>query len=366
MVSLSLNYRNFPKRYIRDPRLGHRLGKNFPSGKHFDPTWGHSWLGTGPNGFYGQFKEIQTEKPSMETIRLMILGGSAAMGLGASSTNCVLANRLHAELSLISVTRKFEVLNCAVGDYSSTQSLLALITELIIYKPDIVVAIDGFNDFSHSTWGSKFSNGEWLPNTTRSFDDCLYAVQKWENRKEESVRKYARRISRSGILFGKILNRRNNVKTHGTHGMVWDNPVNWEIKEEAVSWYINNISMLAGIAAAKDFHLLHVIQPSILWTNRKPLTPEERKYRDLFWKRMPRLGELANDYYKLLQPRYETLRRDLNLRRLKKKILIENLAEVFDHENEACFTDPIHYNDFGQRLLGAKLAAILTRKNLIN
>jgi len=365
MNSLSLNYRNFPKRYIRDPRLGHRLGKNFKPEKYVDEIWGHRWLGSGPNGFFGQYKEIFFQKSSSDIIRIMLLGGSAAMGLGATNSKNILANQVHLKLSRIFPKKKFEILNCAVGDYSSSQSLLALTTELIMYKPDIIVVLDGFNDFSHSSWGSKFSNGDWLANTTRSFDDCLFAIQKWENKGEEAVRNYARKMSRLGIIVGKILNRQHSVVTNKTHGMVWDNPKLWSIKESAISWYLENIIMLAGITWAQNIDLLHVVQPSILWTHSKPLTSIEERNTIVFRERMPKLDDLAPEYYNLLRPKYKELQKKLKARKAKNRIILENWAELLDQSTETLFTDPIHYSDLGQSYLGTMLVKTLATKGFI-
>lgn len=361
-MTLALKYRNFPNRYIRDPRLGHRLGRNYPNKKYFDTIWGQTWLGTNSNGFYGQSKTYKLVK-KIGSKRVLILGGSAAMGLGATDRKSVLANLLEERLNINQNIVHYEVLNCAVGDYSSTQSLLAFQTELLSFEPDVVVMVDGFNDFSHSLWGSKFANGSWLPNSTRSFDDCVYAIQKWENPWNPEVLKYRWKISKLGATIRKVFGRQTNgVLTKSTHGMIWDDFSNWSIKDEAIVWYVNNLKTFIGMSNTHHFKLFHFIQPNYLWTQKKPLMPMEATYDKKLRQRMSKLYEFAPIYYNKLKISYNLLRNFVKtLDSAKQCVYLTDWGDLFDDKVEEIFADPIHYNDRGQKILANEVAAFILR-----
>ncbi len=355
-MSLSLNYRDFQERYIRDPRLGHRLGRNYPEGVDSDSTFGFSWLGTNSNGFYGQNQNFSIEK--CHKYRIMILGGSAAMGLGATRREKLFSNLLLENLqSQTNSLHKFEVLNCAVGDYSSSQSLLAFQGELIQFAPDMIVIVDGFNDFSHSTWGSKFAGGAWLENTTRSFDDCLFALKKWEHPFCKEVLKYQWQMSSVGKMIkgaSSRIRRKSRTSLSGDRGGLWDDPSKWSIKDEAINWYFRNLYSFAGIAAAHNIKIAHFFQPCFLWTGKRKLTTSESLNLEIFRSKMPELINLAPKYYEKVKVRYRRAQLDLESRFPAGSISLFDFGELFDFDEFSAFADPIHYSDYGQEKL-AKL-----------
>ncbi|MCO6430489.1 MAG: hypothetical protein J5J00_06480 [Deltaproteobacteria bacterium] len=72
--------------------------------------------------------------------RVLLLGGSAAFGTGLSSDSETLAAHLAAALSA-------EVINAAVIGHQSGQELSYFASELVDYRPDVVLVLDGWNDF---------------------------------------------------------------------------------------------------------------------------------------------------------------------------------------------------------------------------
>jgi len=51
---LLTNYRNYSMRYIRDPKLGHRVGRNSVELELVRDGKKLYWAGSSANGFYGQ------------------------------------------------------------------------------------------------------------------------------------------------------------------------------------------------------------------------------------------------------------------------------------------------------------------------
>lgn len=84
--------------------------------------------------------EIRAKRDSM--IRIIAIGGSTAFGTGLPSDNATWTAQLQKRYVNI------EVLNAGVIGYLSGQELTYLVTTLVGLNPDIVIALDGWNDFS--------------------------------------------------------------------------------------------------------------------------------------------------------------------------------------------------------------------------
>jgi lysophospholipase L1-like esterase len=284
------------------------------------------------------------------------------MGLGASQRGNTIHARLQENLRRSSGT-EVEVLNCAVGDYTTSQSLLYLLTELIELQPDAIISLDGFNDFSHSTWGTKYSKGKWLPNTTRSFDDGLEAILTWDGslehnsiaelerrRSARAIRAEVRRWSRSG-QHGQL--------TRASHGFIWDDPQTWSVKTSGIDWYLRNLASTAFYCAGAGVSYLQIIQPAMLWPTANPFGPTENSLLGKFNDRMPRLSELCESYYAQLVPRYSDLARSLSgggPSGSTNITMVDGTGWLQEREQEMYF-DPMHYNDLGQIAVADRIAA---------
>ena len=100
-------------------------------------------------GFRGRDirKDAKTKK------RIIVVGGSTAFGTGLQSDDETFAQRLEYLLDA-------EVINAAVVGHASGQELVSLVMELVDLQPDLVIALNGWNDYERPLT-SKFrgSNG---------------------------------------------------------------------------------------------------------------------------------------------------------------------------------------------------------------
>src|SRR5207253_588568 len=90
------------------------------------------------------------EKPAGRA-RVIVLGGSTAFGSGASSEAATVPGAL--ERLLIPRApegRSIEVLNAGVPGYDAWQELTVLESKVLEAQPDLVVVLDGFEDFARS------------------------------------------------------------------------------------------------------------------------------------------------------------------------------------------------------------------------
>jgi hypothetical protein len=85
--------------------------------------------------------------------RIIVVGGSTAFGTGLQSDDETFARRLEYLLDA-------EVINAAVVGHASGQELVSLVMELVDLQPDLVIALNGWNDYERPLT-SKFrgSNG---------------------------------------------------------------------------------------------------------------------------------------------------------------------------------------------------------------
>ncbi|MHC4879599.1 MAG: SGNH/GDSL hydrolase family protein [Planctomycetota bacterium] len=111
-----------------------------------------------PDGFRRDTKVSITKPP--KTIRIMALGTSALYGIGASAPypvhrplnndetiTGVLEASLNDRLAQSDSEFRVEVINAGVSAYQTFHELMYLNADLLDYRPDIVINIDGHNDF---------------------------------------------------------------------------------------------------------------------------------------------------------------------------------------------------------------------------
>jgi lysophospholipase L1-like esterase len=86
--------------------------------------------------------------------RIIVVGGSTAFGTGLQNDDETFAQHLEHLLNA-------EVINAAVVGHASGQELVYLLTELVDLQPDLVITLNGWNDYDLHPLASKFggSNG---------------------------------------------------------------------------------------------------------------------------------------------------------------------------------------------------------------
>jgi len=338
-----LEYRDYPLRYVRDPKLGHRVGKNSAELNLVRDGNALFWAGSSINGFYGQ-DDSRWQKQD-EQFRILLIGGSTAMGLGATEAESILANQLESEVRSRRPKINAFVINAAVGDYSSVQELIYLATELIYLRPSLVVCLDGFNDFVHSTVGNKFSKGHWLPNTTRSYDDGIIAIHSWD-KTIPRISRFQLKIMQSNfvnkiVTQRKIVRGKRFVKTNLSHNFVWDEIENWSVKNEAVTYYSKNIELMRSICENEKIGFLHFFQPSLMWNSILELPPQYKRLLEHFDEKMPGLHDLALEYFDIV---------------MSNGVYEHNPSYDELYKNGDYWFNPYHLNDQGQHLLAKSMA----------
>ncbi len=296
-------------------------------------------------------------KKSPGTCRIMIFGGSTVQGVGASSNEMTIAAQLESFLN--SKYRRpgiarYEVINAGVGAYYSTQELLYLATEGIHYAPDVVIVLDGLNDFhrTHGEWLHAVDKNTYTKNLPSSIRYRFHPYQLPSSRAPLSSFPLSHYIL---PLFPNTFRLLRKAMSPGMPLLAtqYNEPLT---AERGVELYLINLESMAGIARSHHINCLLALQPTLGF--QKPSTKEE----DLHWKPMDMGYQSKKQHYWTLATKaYRSLakaQRDASL-------AVIDLSGLFAKRSETLYTDTEHYNDLGQRLVAERLAQLLSENQLL-
>lgn len=346
---MKVDWRELPGRYVKDPRLGHRLGRNYPAGEVSDIEWNIRWLGSDAEGFIyndAPIRDFRIDDSSYE--RLFLLGGSTVMGLGVEKNSETIASVLERYLRKGNPTAR--TINCGCGAYVSWQEMTYLTTELILNEPDFVITLNGWNDFVHSSWGNKGLNGGWIPNTHRSLDDVV-AILQAEGGHLPLLEILLLKIKRLPFIR-ELETRGMKVRPGVSNDTNWKL---WSLKPFSVECYLSNLRTIIGTARTHGSRAICLLQPQLLWGDRSQ-TEEEQELVNRISTRVPPMASLAPEWFERAQRGFKELRAEFHD---GATIWIEDASSWLDHAPEQVYHDYNHYNLRGQEIIGSKLSTIV-------
>jgi hypothetical protein len=323
------------------------------------------------------------EKPK-NTYRIVMLGGSTTYGIGASCfesiavklENLLNANRIDPDI------HRVEVINAGVGGYSSSQELLFYLTEIVHFKPDLVIMYDGWNDarlnrfyaesmhsFRPSSYRSsrtdQFSNVvEDLTSPIATLGNFIKSLGAAFN-VTASYTAIDRSINLSKIFWQKVKQKiKSKILDHDTLG-VWVreqklyNPLVRSLTPRMTEIYIENLRRMAALTKSEGTKFAAFLQP-IMGVDDKPYDDLfEKPLRNVIW---------SKPKFDFLFRFYANVRRDLieladspNAR----SACIKDISHVFSSTKEIVYTDSGHLNGFGNQLVAERIAAELIRCQLL-
>jgi hypothetical protein len=105
---------------------------------------------TDDNGFSVDVDPPIALQKAVDAYRVIVLGGSTVMGEGAPRPSQNIVGMLRKGVRARGLTgpngKRVEFINAGVDGYNSAQEYLYLVSDLSRFKPDLVVAYDGWND----------------------------------------------------------------------------------------------------------------------------------------------------------------------------------------------------------------------------
>lgn len=256
--------------------------------------------------------EYARSKPA-GTYRVIVIGGSTVWGTGSTTPGENLPARLLKGLRAKYPNIKFEVINAGVGGYSSRNELLYLISELVYYSPDLVIAYDGWNDSTFNGFmpqeHKERINSLKTPNhydiDKRMANDRALGGTFWLflGTLNEAIHKKFD-WSATHRLLNRALPARNVIMSPKTYT---DKSLRPSYDNSAVELYRDDLQMEIMASKLHKFKIALFLQPLMGVNNNRKLTAEEAGYykmdeagfplkKSFYAAAVPMLGALKGQY----------------------------------------------------------------------
>jgi len=355
-------------RYIRDPRYGHRLGKSYlASSKKKKPGYQDkiSEQSTDKYGFVhnGSMRDLPPTF-NKSHFGIVVLGGSAAMGLGATDNSKTFSAVIEEDLRKKFKSEKISVINAGCGGYNSWDEIIYFLTEIILRKPQIVISFTGLNDFCAEYFGSKYYDSR-IPNTARSLEDVAEAIK--IKGYKLSFLELIRHKFKNTFLYRKLINLNRKFKGEinlNEQNFVWGlenlkkqyNPIS------ASTFWLNQMSLLGACKAHNIAHHIY-LQPCYFWNYKKKLTIHEKEGiqfdQNLFKK----------DYEDLVKKYLIDLIKEAEIHKHQfdnNKYIFQSLHKTFEDVEDQCYIDHAHLSNKGQEIVAKEMVRNILSSGIIN
>jgi lysophospholipase L1-like esterase len=293
------------------------------------PGYRGELINTNRLGFRGA-REVGPK--SAETLRVAVVGGSAAWGSFVNdheSMPAYLETALAAELG-----RPVEVVNAAVTSATSFQELVHLQADVMPLDPDVVVVFDGRNDLYYG-----FSP-RWDARRTPAIQGYEAFVRRSAEAEPRAVVELA---WRSSLRYSAFLNTVDLVSQAVNARRQATEPLAFQ--SEALDAYARNLRWMAAVLSAEGVTPVFVLQP-ILQAGAKPLSPEE----EIVVSRLGPAQISVQDHYP------QASEAVLALSQTHPEVVALDYRQVFADTPERVYFDEVHYTAEGNRIIAERLA----------
>ena len=181
--------------------------------------------------------------------RVVLVGGSTAFGTGLESDTETVATQLAQLLDA-------EVINAAVIGHGSGQELTYLLTELVDLHPDVVVALDGWNDYYKRL---ELSDPRLLG--MNGFDEIEAQLVASAGLEDPSLVKRLSNVPR--LLFPRISYRVKYSRIGLWAGWLDRGEAPSPSIELAATHYVENLTKMQRIGTAFHYRFLVAMQPDV-------------------------------------------------------------------------------------------------------
>lgn len=270
-------------------------------------------------GFRGH--EIEPKKDNIT--RIVVVGGSGAMGYGASSDKTIftalLENKLNESQNGI---KAYEIINAGLASAIAMQEFICISLKIIDLEPDAVIIFDGFNDMVGSVINDRRPGYPWR------FAELEKALN--ISVTKAFIRKRLMNYRPTKKIIEFIERKKSEcIKTHQDYSL---NP-------EAVLYYKKTLDRISRLLKSYDINPVFAYQPSVYFKTPKTdfenmILVKESKNRTKILIEMLEQGKMA----------MQEVAEDNN------DLFIDYLP-VFNGFDKDIFIDVVHFSDEGQEIL---------------
>ena len=289
------------------------------------------------------FRDSAIEPRVPNEYRILMLGGSAAWGWGASANRHTVSGALQELLNEGSSGVSYRVMNGAYLAWSSLQERITLMEFYELFDPDLVVSFTGFNDIISVQYGNS---RELLRLEFNMVEDAVE-----NNLKPMSTLKAIRKVAGTLGVWRLVVYFREQVSRRQP------GPIDYKPKrsEKGVPKVLDRYVSMASYTASQGGQFLLVLQPDI-YTTGKQLTAAEAEVKQ--WLDGRNNVNFDNTFIQYRSDLVEGLTALSSA-----GINTIDLAPVFDNVSETMFTDDSHFNDSGYRGIARALHDVIKKNH---
>lgn len=278
---------------------------------HLRPDQHSKTVNVNSLGFRGP--EFAKEKPE-NTFRVFLVGGSTAFGAGATSDDSTIAGFLQKKFDNAKLAKKIQIVNAGISSATSFEETYYIKHTLTQLEPDLIIIYDGFNDAQYRVLSDPIISNE--------------EVKESEGFKFKNFPLY-----RTPWVIHDLLSSRTPHTDSSKR--VDDNST-----ETIVSLWKSRVEEICQLGEEKGFTTLIVIQPSLIMGS-KNLSDYESQHiakTDLDFATSATLIGMKN-----------------SLKDFDSKCMYADLSSAFDGITDPIYTDIVHVNDNGNKIVAGNL-----------
>lgn len=288
--------------------------------------------------------------------KVIFLGGSATFGYGAKTDADTIPAIVQQSLE------STHIVNAGVIGFLSGQELTYLVTDLIDYKPAVVVAYDGWNDvFEGTNSPARAGTKLGLNNNFYFMEDELANNYRAQVSPLSSLSRFFSTLSGKSFVLRRfnqaIANRRKRGTTRTIRNLPETNQK--DLLNSIVATYVNNVRKMALFTRASGAQFLVVFQLEV--GQRANLTAEEKEIMNTWT-----IGD--SSYNELLPALYREFLAQVKPLLTKEGVawVDANQSPIYQADPQTLFFDPVHTNRRGNEIAAQfiveKLQPLLARE----
>ena len=320
---------------------------------------------------------VPVTKPPGE-IRIFLLGNSTAFGYGNPNNSSTIAAQLETRLQQRLQQQKgspqeyqpdllpfdkaerqkylakppkikpgnYRIINAAVPGYASGNELAQVALQILKYKPDLIVILDGYQDLLLPSQ----QQGTEAPVAATTEESQLDSLGTYLDRLLEPLQNnsYLVKLAAKSLSESKSSDSQADfVLDESTSNLVKHLPKNEEELEERVARYVDNQKQILSLSAAAQVPLLVAIQPEITGRNPKQLTDTEGKIAT----------ELGRTYIKQVRDSYPAFSSAASklAKAYPNNLKVIDLYKLTEKYPSPSFIDAIHLNKVANEKVAEQL-----------
>ncbi|MDJ0531332.1 MAG: SGNH/GDSL hydrolase family protein [Xenococcaceae cyanobacterium MO_207.B15] len=313
-----------------------------------------------------------------DEIRIFLLGGSTAFGYGSSSNKSAIAEQLELRLQqriqqqrqspsfykpdvlpLDEAKRKqalakpskiksgnYHVINAAVPGYASGNGLAQLALQILSYKPDLVIVLDGYQDLMLDSKESAVQ----IPLKKVELDDAPSYMRASVGKLLQPLedKSYLVKILQDSVLTPQVSNQEKAILFNepGNYLTAYA-PQDQAELQRRVDRYFKNHKQMVNLAAGAGIPVIMATQPEITGRNPAKLTPTEGEITT----------QLGREYINTIKenyPRFVAVNQYL-AKIFPQNVTAINLYNLNDKYPSPSFIDAIHLTDNANTMVAEQL-----------